>query len=42
MTRLGVITDVHADLVALEAALSQMAELGVDLIVCCGDIMDGG
>lgn len=42
MTKLGVITDVHADLVALEAALSQMAELGVDLIVCCGDIMDGG
>ena len=40
--RLGVITDVHADLGALQAALTHLADLGVDLVVCAGDIVDGG
>jgi putative phosphoesterase len=40
--KLGVITDLHADLGALQAALAHLDDLGVDLIVCCGDIVDGG
>ena len=40
--KLGVITDLHADLGALEAALARLDELGVDLVVCAGDIVDGG
>ena len=42
MTLLGVITDLHADLGALQAALERMDDLGVDLVVCAGDIVDGG
>jgi len=40
--KLGVITDVHADLGALQAALAHMDDLGVDLVVCAGDIVEGG
>ena len=40
--KLGVITDVHADLGALQAAMARMHDLGVDLVVCAGDIVDGG
>ena len=40
--KLGVITDVHADLGALQAALGELDDLGVDQIVCAGDIVDGG
>ena len=41
-TLLGIITDVHADRDALRAALARMDDLGIDLIVCAGDIVDGG
>ena len=41
-TLLGIITDVHADLAALRAALDHFDAQGVDNIVCAGDIVDGG
>ena len=41
-TLLGIITDLHADEGAVRAALERLDALGVDLIVCCGDIVDGG
>lgn len=42
MTRLAVITDVHADVHALRDALAQIDQLGVDQILCCGDLLDYG
>ena len=36
MTRLAVITDVHADVHALRDALAQIDQFGVDQIMCCG------
>jgi len=41
-TRVGFITDLHADLGALQAALAAMDAAGVDLILCGGDLVDGG
>jgi putative phosphoesterase len=40
--RLGIITDVHADVHALESALRRMQELHCDAVVCCGDLVDLG
>ena len=42
MTKLAVISDVHADLHALRDALAQIDKLGIDLIVSCGDVIDYG
>lgn len=42
LTRLAVITDVHADVHALHDALAQIDQLGVDQILCCGDLVDYG
>ena len=42
MTRLAIITDVHADVHALQDALTQIERLGCDEIVCAGDILDWG
>lgn len=42
LTRLAIITDVHADVHALRDALAQIDQLGVDLILCCGDLVDYG
>lgn len=42
MTRLAVITDVHADVHALRDALAQIDTLSVDQILCCGDLVDYG
>jgi putative phosphoesterase len=41
-TRLGILSDLHADLEALQQALEHLDELGVDQIVCAGDVVDGG
>ena len=41
-TLLGIITDLDADLGALQAALGWLDALGVDQIVCAGDVVDGG
>ncbi|MFT4976832.1 MAG: putative phosphodiesterase, partial [Myxococcota bacterium] len=40
--RVGVISDVHADLEALEQALSLLVEMGADKIVCLGDVVEKG
>ena len=42
MARLAIITDVHADIHALNDALVQIERLGCDEIVCAGDILDWG
>jgi predicted phosphodiesterase len=38
----GVITDVHADVHALEDALTRLERLGCGVIVCAGDLIDYG
>src|SRR4051812_31904132 len=40
--RLGILSDVHGDLAALDDALATFARIGVDRIVCAGDIVDYG
>jgi putative phosphoesterase len=42
VTKLAVITDVHADVHALRDALVQIDRLGVEQILCCGDLIDYG
>lgn len=39
---LGVISDVHANVLALEAAVSAMRQRGVDSIICLGDLVGYG
>ncbi len=39
--KLGLISDIHADLDYLRRALNLLRELGADEIVCAGDIVDG-
>ena len=40
MTRIGIISDVHANLPALEAVLGELSKRGVERIICCGDLVD--
>ncbi len=40
MTRIGIISDVHANLPALEAVLGELTNLDLHRIVCCGDLVD--
>ena len=40
--RVAVITDIHANLPALEAALARIEELGVDKVYCGGDLVGYG
>lgn len=40
VTKLAVITDVHADVHALRDALAQIDKLGIEKILCCGDLID--
>jgi putative phosphoesterase len=42
MTRLAILSDVHADVHALRDALLQIDRLGCDHLVCAGDIVDYG
>jgi putative phosphoesterase len=42
MQRVAVITDVHANLPALQAALARIDELGVDATYCGGDLVGYG
>jgi predicted phosphodiesterase len=39
---LGVISDVHANVVALEAALAALRRAGADTVVCLGDVVGYG
>jgi hypothetical protein len=41
-TRVAFISDLHANLVALDAVFADIDRLGVDEIVCLGDIVDLG
>jgi putative phosphoesterase len=40
--RVAVVSDVHGNLPALEAVLAELDREGVDAIVCCGDVYQGG
>jgi diadenosine tetraphosphatase ApaH/serine/threonine PP2A family protein phosphatase len=40
--RLGVISDIHANLEALQATLATLEVAGVDEVVCCGDVVGYG
>ena len=40
--KLGVITDIHSNLVALEVVVEKLQELQCDKIICCGDIIGIG
>ncbi len=40
--KIGVISDVHADLARLTAALALLDGHGVDEMICAGDLVDGG
>lgn len=42
VTKLAVISDVHADVHALRDALTQIERIGVERILCCGDLLDYG
>lgn len=39
MTRIGLVSDVHANLPALEAVLARLDAEGVDRIICLGDLV---
>jgi putative phosphoesterase len=41
-TRVGIISDVHGDLAALQDALAQLSRLDVAQVVCAGDLLDWG
>jgi putative phosphoesterase len=36
----GVLTDIHGDIFALDAALGRLREMGCDVILCAGDLID--
>ncbi len=40
--RLGIISDIHADITALNAALALLVAKGADKIVCLGDVVEKG
>lgn len=40
--RLGVITDIHNNLTALQAVMARLRELSCDKIICCGDTIGIG
>ncbi|MCD6494454.1 metallophosphoesterase family protein [Candidatus Bipolaricaulota bacterium] len=40
MMRIGLISDVHANLPALEAVLLALSKRGVERVICCGDLVD--
>jgi predicted phosphodiesterase len=42
MTRVALISDIHANAVALRAVLEDIRRIGVDQIVCLGDVADLG
>jgi putative phosphoesterase len=42
MSDVAIITDIHANLPALEAALTRIAELGIEEIYCSGDLVGYG
>jgi putative phosphoesterase len=41
-TLLGLISDIHGDVAALQDALGQLDRLGVEQVICAGDVLDWG
>ncbi len=39
--KIGIISDVHANVANLHRALTLLRELGADVIICAGDLVDG-
>jgi putative phosphoesterase len=42
VTKLAILSDVHADVHALRDALAQIDRIGIERIACCGDLVDYG
>ena len=40
--KIGIITDIHSNIQALKAILNEFEKIGVDKIICCGDIIGIG
>ena len=40
--RLGIITDIHNNVAALQAVMAQLDQLHCDKIICCGDMIGIG
>ena len=40
--KIGIITDVHSNIIALNAVLNEFEKIEVDKIICCGDIIGIG
>jgi predicted phosphodiesterase len=40
--RIAVVSDIHANLTALDAVIADLQSVGVDLVVHGGDLMGGG
>lgn len=40
--KIGIITDVHSNIIALKAILKEFKKIEVDKIICCGDIIGIG
>lgn len=42
MTRIAIISDIHGNCLALETVLADIKQMGVDQMVCLGDVIQGG
>ncbi len=40
--RIAVVSDIHANLTALDAVIADVRKTGADLVACGGDLMSGG
>lgn len=40
--KIGIITDIHSNIIALNAVLKEFDKIQVDKIICCGDIIGIG
>jgi putative phosphoesterase len=38
--KVGIVSDIHGDIVALDSAIARLHELGCDPILCAGDLLD--
>ena len=40
--KIGIITDVHSNIIALNTVLNEFEKIKVDKIICCGDVIGIG
>lgn len=40
--KLGIITDIHSNIIALNEVLKEFEKIKIDKIICCGDIIGIG